>query len=90
MRVAPQSNAIRLHLYREYIRLGREDLATLQYLANVENTRIHVEHFRALGARAFDRGRSDEAAFWYKRALQLDASNPRDRQRLEDLSDQMD
>ncbi len=71
-RVAPDNNAIRLHLYREYIRLGREDLAAVHYLAGVENSRADVAHFMALGDRASDRGRRDEAAFWYARALQLD------------------
>lgn len=87
VRVAPDSNAIRLHLYREYMRLGRQDLATVHYRAGVENTRAHAEHFWALGDRAFERGRSDEAAFWYARALQLDESNLRDRQPLEELGD---
>lgn len=69
---APRSNAVRINLIREYKRLGREADAQRHLAAGVENTRYYAQHHARFGDRAYQRGNSEEALAWYRKALPLE------------------
>ena len=85
VRVAPDSNAVRYNLVREYRRSGNTTEARRHYLDSVDNTQIHLQRFAELGDRTFEDGRLGEARIWYRRVLALDAEHPHARERLRQI-----
>jgi tetratricopeptide (TPR) repeat protein len=76
-RVAPESNAVRINLIREYELRGRPDLARLHWEAAAANTRAYAARYEAIAVRAEAAGERDEAVAWYLRVLRLIPDEPR-------------
>jgi protein O-mannosyl-transferase len=77
VRVAPDSNVVRLNLVREYQARGLEDLARLHWAAGRANTLAYADRYVTIAERAEAAGSREEAEAWYRRALKLSPSDPR-------------
>jgi hypothetical protein len=77
VRVAPDSNAVRINLIREYQRLGQLDKAAAHLAAAKANTLAYADRYVAIAARAEASGSRAEAEAWYRRALGLVPREPR-------------
>ncbi|MGB8932865.1 MAG: hypothetical protein WCC48_16595 [Anaeromyxobacteraceae bacterium] len=77
VRVAPESNAVRVNLIREYGRRQQPERARLHLEAAARNTRAYAERYVTLGEVAETKGDRGEASGWYRRALGLAPSDAR-------------